>query len=631
MCGIVGAVAHRNVVPILIEGLRKLEYRGYDSAGLALIDPLDATHLRRVRSVGRVAELDARAALEVSAGAMTGIAHTRWATHGGVTEVNAHPHASAGAGLEVSVVHNGIIENHEVLRVRLKSLGYEFASETDTEVIAHLIHSLLVGAQASEGQGSPGALMGAVARAVGELVGAYAIAVISTTEPETVVGSRKGSPLLLGIGQDQVEGGENFLASDTSALLQVTRQVAYLEDGDVVEIRPGRIRIQDAGGRTVERAVVQSQLSADAVELGPYDHYMQKEIFEQPGAIASTLEMVAAGSALTPELFGTDAPQRFARTRQVQILACGTSYHAGLVARYWIESVAGIPCAVEIASEYRYRDPVALADTLLITISQSGETADTLAALQFARQLGLENTLSICNVPESALIRQSELRFLTRAGPEIGVASTKAFTTQLTALFVLTLVLAKQRGRLSAAREHELLEQLRHLPAALAHVLTCEPQVRDWAAHFAPREHALFLGRGVHFPIAMEGALKLKEVTYIHAEAYAAGELKHGPLALVDASMPVVVVAPNDALIEKLKSNLQEVRARGGELFVFADRDARIEPAEGVHVITLADHAGLLSPILHVVPLQLLAYHAALARGTDVDKPRNLAKSVTVE
>ena len=631
MCGIVGAVAHRNVVPILIEGLRKLEYRGYDSAGLALIDPQGSTHLRRVRSVGRVAELDARAALEVSAGAMTGIAHTRWATHGGVTEANAHPHASAGAGFEVSVVHNGIIENHEVLRARLKSLGYEFASETDTEVIAHLIHSLLVGTQAPEGRGSSGALMGAVARAVGELVGAYAIAVISTTEPETVVGSRKGSPLLLGIGQDQAGGGENFLASDTSALLQVTRQVAYLEDGDVVEIRPGRIRIQDAAGRSVERAVVLSQLSADAVELGPYDHYMQKEIFEQPGAIASTLEMVAAGSALTAELFGTDAPQRFARTRQVQILACGTSYHAGLVARYWIESVAGIPCAVEIASEYRYRDPVALADTLLITISQSGETADTLAALQFARELGLENTLSICNVPESALIRQSELRFLTRAGPEIGVASTKAFTTQLTALFVLTLVLAKQRGRLSVAREHELLEQLRHLPAALAHVLTCEPQVRDWAAHFAPREHALFLGRGVHFPIAMEGALKLKEVTYIHAEAYAAGELKHGPLALVDASMPVVVVAPNDALIEKLKSNLQEVRARGGELFVFADRDARIEPAEGVHVITLADHAGLLSPILHVVPLQLLAYHAALARGTDVDKPRNLAKSVTVE
>jgi len=641
MCGIVGAVAHRNVVPILIEGLRKLEYRGYDSAGLALIDLQDASSLRRVRSVGRVAELDARVALEASDGAQTGIAHTRWATHGGVTEANAHPHASAGSGFEVSVVHNGIIENHEHLRAQLKSQGYVFASETDTEVIAHLIHSRLMASTANPRVGAStdsiidsrsvgaGALMAAVAGAVSELEGAYAIAVISTTEPNTVVGSRKGSPLLLGIGQQAK--GENFLASDTSALLQVTRQVAYLEDGDVVEIRPDQVRIQDASGRTVERAAVQSQLSADAVELGPYRHFMQKEIFEQPGAIANTLEMVAAGSALTPELFGVDAPERLASARQIQILACGTSFHAGLVARYWIEGVAGIPCSVEIASEYRYREPVALPNTLLITISQSGETADTLAALQFARSLGLENTLSICNVPESALIRQSALRFLTRAGPEIGVASTKAFTTQLTALFVLTLVLAKQRGRLSAAREQELMGQLRHLPAALSHVLTCEPQVRDWAAHFAPREHALFLGRGVHFPIAMEGALKLKEVTYIHAEAYAAGELKHGPLALVDASMPVVVVAPNDVLIEKLKSNLQEVRARGGELFVFADKDARIEPAEGVHVITLADHAGLLSPILHVVPLQLLAYHAALARGTDVDKPRNLAKSVTVE
>jgi len=641
MCGIVGAVAHRNVVPILIEGLRKLEYRGYDSAGLALIDLQDASSLRRVRAVGRVAELDSRVALEASDGAQTGIAHTRWATHGGVTEANAHPHASSGAGFEVSVVHNGIIENHEHLRAQLKSQGYVFASETDTEVIAHLIHSRLMGSTANPRVGAStdsiidsrsfgaGALMSAVAGAVSELEGAYAIAVISTTEPNTVVGSRKGSPLLLGLGQQAK--GENFLASDTSALLQVTRQVAYLEDGDVVEIRPDQVRIQDASGRTVERAAVQSQLSADAVELGPYRHFMQKEIFEQPGAIANTLEMVAAGSVLTPELFGVDAPERLASARQIQILACGTSFHAGLVARYWIEGVAGIPCSVEIASEYRYREPVVLPNTLLITISQSGETADTLAALQFARSLGLENTLSICNVPESALIRQSALRFLTRAGPEIGVASTKAFTTQLTALFVLTLVLAKQRGRLSAAREQELLGQLRHLPAALAHVLTCEPQVRDWAAHFAPREHALFLGRGVHFPIAMEGALKLKEVTYIHAEAYAAGELKHGPLALVDASMPVVVVAPNDVLIEKLKSNLQEVRARGGELFVFADQDARIEPAEGIHVITLADHAGLLSPILHVVPLQLLAYHAALARGTDVDKPRNLAKSVTVE
>jgi len=627
MCGIVGAVARRNVVPILIEGLRKLEYRGYDSAGLALIDAPLATgaRLRRVRAVGRVAELDARAGTEVADGASTGIAHTRWATHGGVTEANAHPHRSAGAGIDLSVVHNGIIENHEALRAQLRERGYVFCSETDTEVVAHLLHALLRDRPAAQ----PGQLLAAVAQAVRQLEGAYALAVVSTTEPDTVVAARKGSPLLLGIGAAGAE--EYFVASDTSALLQVTRDVVYLDEGDVVEIRPGGVRIQDLSGRAVERPIVQSQLSADAVELGPADHYMQKEIFEQPGAVASTLEMVAAGNVLAPELFGDGARACFEGIRQVQILACGTSFHAGLVARYWLESVAKIPCAVEIASEYRYREPVALPGTLVLTISQSGETADTLAALQFAQQLGLEETLSICNVPESALIRQSRLRFLTRAGPEIGVASTKAFTTQLAALFVLTLVLAKQRGQLSPARESELLTQLRHLPAALAHVLSCEAQVRDWAAHFSARDHALFLGRGVHFPIAMEGALKLKEITYIHAEAYAAGELKHGPLALVDSSMPVVVVAPNDALIEKLKSNLQEVRARGGELFVFADRDARIEPSDGIRVIQLADHAGLLSPILHVVPLQLLAYHVALVRGTDVDKPRNLAKSVTVE
>jgi glucosamine--fructose-6-phosphate aminotransferase (isomerizing) len=639
MCGIVGAVARRNVVPILIEGLRKLEYRGYDSAGLALIHPPapafgddqahtpNASTLQRVRSVGRVAELEHLAAQQAVGGATTGIAHTRWATHGGVTTDNAHPHLSSGHGLSISVVHNGIIENHETLRARLLAKGYVFTSQTDTEVIAHMVHAQIL-ADRAQGRGD---LLHAVARVVAELIGAYAIAVVSTSEPDTVVGSRKGSPLLLGLGNGGSGAQENFLASDTSALLQVTRHVAYLEEGDVVELRPGRVRIQDPLGRTVHRNVIESQLSADAVELGPYAHYMQKEIFEQPGAIANTLEMVAAGNVLAPELFGAEAGACLAATRHIQILACGTSYHAGLVARYWLESVAGLPCSVEIASEYRYRDPVAQANTLVLTISQSGETADTLAALQFAERLGLHETLAICNVPESALIRASRLRFLTRAGPEIGVASTKAFTTQLAALFVLTLVLAKQRGRLSAAREQELLAQLRHLPAALAHVLQCEAQVRQWASHFAQRDHALFLGRGVHFPIAMEGALKLKEVTYIHAEAYAAGELKHGPLALVDAAMPVVVVAPNDALIEKLKSNLQEVRARGGELFVFADRDAGLEPTDGVHVITLADHAGLLSPILHSVPLQLLAYHTALARGTDVDKPRNLAKSVTVE
>ena len=617
MCGIVGAVAKRNVVPILIEGLRKLEYRGYDSAGLALLNGA----MERVRAVGRVADLEARAS-QVGADAPTGIAHTRWATHGGVTENNAHPHASISVGVEISVVHNGIIENHEALRTRLIGLGYQFQSQTDTEVIAHLVHAYV-----TEGM----TLFRAVQQAVRELEGAYAVAVISSREPNTVVGSRKGSPLLLGVGNDGSGRGENFLASDTSALLQVTKYVAYLEEGDVVEIRLDGYSIVDASGQPAERPIIESQLSADSIELGTYAHYMQKEIFEQPGAIANTLEMVTSASSLSPGLFGAEAAAVFERTKQVLILACGTSYHSGVVAKYWLESVAKIPVSVEIASEYRYRESVALPDTLLITISQSGETADTLAALQHARSMGIEDTLTICNVPESALIRQSKLRFLTRAGPEIGVASTKAFTTQLAALFVLTLVLAKMRGRLAPERENELLGQLRHLPAAINHVLECEPAVRHWANRFAPKEHALFLGRGVHFPIAMEGALKLKEITYIHAEAYAAGELKHGPLALVDALMPVVVVAPNDALIEKLKSNLQEVRARGGELFVFADQNTHIEPADGINIINLVDHAGLLSPILHVVPLQLLAYHAALARGTDVDKPRNLAKSVTVE
>jgi len=617
MCGIVGAVAQRNIVPVLIEGLKKLEYRGYDSAGIAVVNGTMA----RVRAVGRVADLEVRAR-EERADAPTGIAHTRWATHGGVTEVNAHPHYSEGAGIQVSVVHNGIIENHEALRAELRAKGYAFQSQTDTEVIAHLVHSLVK-------DGTP--LFAAVRAAVRRLEGAYAIAVVSTAEPHTVVGSRRGSPLLLGVGRDGTGRGENFLASDTSALLQVTKHVAYLEEGDVVEIRPDGFTVVDGDGQPAKRPIVESQLSADAVELGTYSHYMQKEIFEQPGAIANTLEMVTGAASISPGLFGAEADEIFGRTRQLLILACGTSYHAGLVAKYWIESIAKLPVSVEIASEYRYRDSVPQDGTLVMTISQSGETADTLAALQHAKSLGMTDTLTVCNVPESALIRQSRLRFLTRAGPEIGVASTKAFTTQLAALFVLTLVLAKQRGRLDAARERELLAALRHLPAALNRVLACEEAVKGWARHFAPRQHALFLGRGIHFPIAMEGALKLKEITYIHAEAYAAGELKHGPLALVDTFMPVVVVAPNDALLEKLKSNLQEVRARGGELFVFADRDTRIDAADGIHVINLDDHAGPLSPILHVVPLQLLSYHAALARGTDVDKPRNLAKSVTVE
>ena len=617
MCGIVGAVSQRNVVPILIEGLRKLEYRGYDSAGMALMSGV----MERVRSVGRVSELAARA-IEVGADAPTGIAHTRWATHGGVTEANAHPHASISVGAEVSVVHNGIIENHEALRARLELLGYAFHSQTDTEAVAHLIHAYV-----SEGM----KLFDAVKKAVGELDGAYAIAAISSREPHTVVGSRRGSPLLLGVGNAGSGTGENFLASDTSALLQVTKYVTYLEEGDVVEIRLDGYSICDRDGNPAQRPIIESQLSADSIELGNHAHYMQKEIFEQPGAIANTLEMVASASSVSPGLFGADAAQVFERTRQVLILACGTSYHAGLVAKYWLEDVARLPTNVEIASEYRYRQSVPLPGTLVITVSQSGETADTIAALQHAKALGLEDTLTICNVPESALIRQSRLRFLTRAGPEIGVASTKAFTTQLASLFVLTMVLAKMRGRLTAERERELLAQLRHLPAAMNRVLECEPVIRHWANRFATKEHALFLGRGVHFPIAMEGALKLKEISYIHAEAYAAGELKHGPLALVDSQMPVVVVAPRDSLIEKLKSNLQEVRARGGELFIFADRDTLIEPSDGVNIVNLDDHAGLLSPILHVVPLQLLAYHGALARGTDVDKPRNLAKSVTVE
>ena len=619
MCGIVGAVAQRNIVPILIEGLRKLEYRGYDSAGIALLG--DDGRMERVRAVGRVAELEHRAE-EQHADAPTGIAHTRWATHGGVNEGNAHPHISTGSELQVCVVHNGIIENHEELRSALKAKGYEFSSQTDTEVVAHLVHSLvLTGLNLTD----------AVAAAVKQLHGAYALAVISSREPGTVVGTRRGSPLLLGVGGQGTGKGKNFLASDTSALLQVTRHVVYLDEGDLVTLTRDGYTIRDADGQPATRQVTESQLSADAVELGIYDHYMQKEIFEQPGAIGNTLEMIEYASSLQPGLFGAEAEEIFKRTRRILILACGTSYHAGFVAKYWLESIARIPTDVEIASEYRYRDPVPQDDTLVITISQSGETADTLAALQHAKSNGMTDTLSICNVPESALIRNSKLRFLTRAGPEIGVASTKAFTTQLAALFLLTLVLAKMRGHLSPERESDLLAQMRHLPAAMKHVLAVEPAVKEWAKRFAEKDHALFLGRDVNFPIAMEGALKLKEITYIHAEAYAAGELKHGPLALVDANMPVVVVAPKDALIEKLKSNIQEVRARGGELFVFADKDTHIEEEDFLHVINLVDHAGPLSPILHVVPLQLLSYHAALARGTDVDKPRNLAKSVTVE
>lgn len=608
MCGIVGAIAKRNVVPILLEGLKRLEYRGYDSAGMAVLNGA----LQRVRCSGRVAELQRLVDAQSLTGAL-GIAHTRWATHGAPVERNAHPHVSGG----VSVVHNGIIENHEEIRAQLQAEGYEFSSDTDTEVIAHLVHSCLK---------RGGSLFDAVQAAAGQLVGAYAIAVISEGDRSRLVAARHGAPLLLGLGE-----GENFAASDASALVQVTQNIIYLEDGDCAEITLERVAVRDASGGQVERSVHRSHLKADEVELGPYRHYMQKEIFEQPGAVANTLEMVAGARSVTANLFGADAENVLRGTTSVLIIACGTSYHAGMVARYWLESIAGLSCNVEIASEYRYRESVPAPGTLVVAISQSGETADTLAALQHARSLGLGHALAICNVPESALVRAAELRFLTRAGPEIGVASTKAFTTQLAALALLTMVLAKQRGRLPGEREGALLQSLRHLPAALSTVLQLEPQIRQWAKKFATRQHALFLGRGIHWPIAMEGALKLKEISYIHAEAYAAGELKHGPLALVDREMPVVAIAPNDTLLEKLKSNLQEVRARGGELHVLADQDARITQGDGLHVIGMPDHAGMLSPILHTIPLQLLAYHAALERGNDVDKPRNLAKSVTVE
>jgi glutamine---fructose-6-phosphate transaminase (isomerizing) len=616
MCGIVGAIARRDVVPILIEGLKRLEYRGYDSAGVAILDGKAAGEahpaLRRVRSTGRVAELEKLAHAQHLSGDI-GIAHTRWATHGVPSEKNAHPHVSGG----VSVVHNGIIENHEELRAKLRAQGYTFVSDTDTEVIAHLVHSKLK-------QG--GALLEAVRVSVAELIGAYAIAVIDDAEPSTLVVARHGAPLLLGLGKD-----ENFAASDTSALVQVTQRVVYLEDGDCAELTLAGARVVDAHGNTVTRPVHLSKLTPDAVELGPYRHYMEKEIFEQPMAVANTLETVVGAQSVPPEIFGVGAERILREADAVLILACGTSFHAGMVARYWLEGVAGIPTNVEIASEYRYRESVPNPKALVVTISQSGETADTIAALQHAKALGHRHCLALGNVAESSLVRASGLRFLTRAGPEIGVASTKAFTTQLAALVLLTAAIAKLRGRLSPEREAQLLHELRHLPSALQRVLEVEPQVMKWAKKFSKHHHALFLGRGIHYPIAMEGALKLKEVSYIHAEAYAAGELKHGPLALVDADMPVVAIAPKDALFEKLKSNLQEVRARGGELHVFADQDTKMADGEGVHVIRMPDHAGMLSPILHTIPLQLLAYHAALERGNDVDKPRNLAKSVTVE
>ena len=615
MCGIIGAIAKANVVPVLLEGLQRLEYRGYDSAGLVFTD----YGLKRLRTAGRVNELG-KLVEQQKAHGFAGIAHTRWATHGEPSERNAHPHFS-GEDSRIAVVHNGIIENHEAIRSSLKDHGYRFLSETDTEVIAHLIALKL--------KESPD-LFRAVCLAVAELQGAFAIAVMEEAHPERIVVARHGAPLILGIGKDG-----NYVASDVSALLQVTRDVIYLEEGDIAEINNHSFHIvnclNNQLGEPVNRAVHESHLSNDEIELGSYAHYMQKEIFEQPAAVANTLEMLSNTQSITPNLFGSEAEAVFTNTKQILILACGTSYHAGLVARYWLETVAGMPCTVEIASEYRYRSPVADPSTLVVAISQSGETADTLAALDYSKKLGHTYSLAICNVPESALIRQADLRFLTRAGPEIGVASTKAFTTQLASLLLLTVTLAKMRHKLSAAEENQLIMTMRHLPKALQQALKVEPEVKLWAQSFAQKRHALFLGRGVHYPIAMEGALKLKESSYIHAEAYAAGELKHGPLALVDNEMPVVAIAPNDQLLGKLKSNLQEVQARGGELYVFADADSQITPSVHLHVIRLTEYAGLLSPILHTIPLQLLAYHVALVKGTDVDKPRNLAKAVTVE
>ena len=639
MCGIVGAVSTRNIVPLLVQGLQRLEYRGYDSCGVAVhaaeaAGAVPGTRLKRLRGIARVADLGAQAESQGLAGS-TGIAHTRWATHGAPAIGNAHPHFSRGpvpAGMDgeqaaarparVTLVHNGIIENHEALRAELLARGYFFTSQTDTEVIVHLIDSLY-----------DGDLLAAVQAAVKRLRGSYSIAVLHRDEPQRLVGAREGSPLVLGIGAD---GKENFLASDAMALAGVTDQIVYLEEGDTVDVQLGKHWVVARDGQAVQRPVRTVQAMSGAAELGPYRHYMQKEIFEQPRAIADTLEGV---EAVLPELFeaagnhapGEGAHATFRAIDQVLILACGTSYYAGCVAKYWLEAIAQLPCAVEIASEYRYRESVPNPRTLVVTITQSGETADTLAALRHAQSLGMQHTLTVCNVATSAMVRECKLAYVTRAGIEIGVASTKAFTTQLAGLFLLTLALAQARGLLTEAQEAEHLKAMRQLPNALQAVLALEPQVITWAEQFAAKENALFLGRGLHYPVAQEGALKLKEITYIHAEAYAAGELKHGPLALVTSAMPVVTVAPNDALLEKLKSNMQEVRARGGVLYVLADADTHIDSGDGLHVIRLPGHYGALSPIVHVVPLQLLAYHTAVARGTDVDKPRNLAKSVTVE
>jgi glucosamine--fructose-6-phosphate aminotransferase (isomerizing) len=610
MCGIVGAASHQNIVDVLVEGLRRLEYRGYDSCGFAVINGDDAKHpIERARTTARVSELAAQGKEFIGT---IGIAHTRWATHGKPDTQNAHPHISNGL---IAVVHNGIIENYENLRTELKAAGYVFTSETDTEVIAHLIHQQYL----ASGQKD---IAQSVRAVLPKLHGAYAIGVIAQDKPTTLVGARAGSPLVVALGEK-----ENFLASDALALAGRASLMMYLEEGDIAILKSDSVQVIDQSGKLVQRDRKPMPTQADSVDLGPYQHYMQKEIFEQPRAIGDTLANIAS---FGPELFGANAKD-WESFDQILILACGTSYYSACVAKYWLEDIAGLPTQVEIASEYRYRTTVPNPKTLIVVVSQSGETADTLAALRHAKTLGHPYTLAICNVASSAMVRETNWHFLTKAGTEIGVASTKAFTTQLLALYLLAVSLAKRAGKISTEKEKELLRDLRHLPKALHAVLALEPQIIAWSAAFSKCENALFLGRGLHYPIALEGALKLKEISYIHAEAYPAGELKHGPLALVTEKMPVVTVAPNDVLLEKLKSNMQEVKARGGKLYVFADQDTNIVSTEGINVIRLPEHYGNLSPILHVVPLQLLAYHTACARGTDVDKPRNLAKSVTVE
>ena len=612
MCGIVGALrAHHNVVDFLTDGLKRLEYRGYDSSGIAVND---GGKIRRVRRVGRVQQME-NAAREKGVCGHIGIGHTRWATHGGVTEPNAHPHISGG---RIAVVHNGIIENFETERERLQGLGYAFESQTDTEVIAHSVNH--------EYAQNGGSLFDAVQAACRRLHGAYAIAVMAQDNEREMVVARMGCPLLVAFGDE-----ETFIASDVSAVIAFTRRITYLEDGDIALLSTRGIeKLCDKNGAPATRSVKTSELSLASLELGPYSHFMQKEIHEQPRAIADTAEIFLDGG-FEPENFGAAARDVFQKISGIKILACGTSYYAALTGKYWLESIARIRADVEIASEYRYRDAIADPDELVITISQSGETLDTMEALKYAQTLGHKHSLSVCNVMESALPRASELALYTRAGAEIGVASTKAFTTQLVVLFGLAVTLGRLRGTVSAAQAAAYADELRQLPGSVQHALNLEPQIAAWAQKFAKKTSALFLGRGIHYPIALEGALKLKEITYIHAEAYPAGELKHGPLALVDENMPVVVIAPNDSLLDKVKANMQEVGARGGELFVFADLDSNFHATDGVHVIRTPRHAGVLSPIVHTIPVQLLSYHAALARGTDVDKPRNLAKSVTVE